>query len=134
MRGLQPSCSLDSSTGVFVGLDYQRIRNTGRRARSDSTVMSSPGSASSVASGRICYVLGLQGPSMTVDTACSSSLVAVHLACQSLRQGECSLALAGGVGVMLTPRSFVEFSRLRGLAPDGRCKTFSANARRPGVV
>ncbi|MGW6513736.1 type I polyketide synthase, partial [Streptomyces niveus] len=103
-----------SDTGVFAGLMYH-----------DYTGSSSEGS---LVSGRISYTYGLEGPAITVDTACSSSLVAMHWAMQALRRGECSLALAGGVTVMSTPELFIDFSRQRGLAPDGRCKSFAGAA------
>ena len=86
------------------------------------------GSALSIAAGRISYFLGLRGPSLAVDTACSSSLVALHLACQSLRAQECSMALAGGVNLVLWPEGTVYFCKLRAMAADGRCKTFDARA------
>ncbi|WP_282957134.1 type I polyketide synthase, partial [Mycobacterium conspicuum] len=122
---IDPAGLVGSDTGVFVGAWSQTYGAGG----SDSVEgYGLTGSSTSVASGRVAYALGLQGPAITVDTACSSSLVSTHLACQSLLNGESTLALAGGATVMTTPAIFTEFARQRGLAADGRCKTFSANA------
>ena len=127
LAGLRPGDLNESSTGVYLGSMGSDYGQAGASLEALDGYVGT-GQASSVLSGRVSYVLGLQGPAMTVDTACSSSLVALHLACAGLRQGECDLALAGGVQVMSTPALFVEFSRLRGLAPDGRCKSFSEQA------
>lgn len=125
--GIRPDTLAGSRTGVYLGAmraDYE----TGHAPLESLDGYQGTGISGSVVSGRISYALGLQGPAMTIDTACSSSLVAIHCALGALRSGECDLALAGGVTVMSSPAMFVESSRLGAMAPDGRCKSFSARA------
>jgi acyl transferase domain-containing protein len=118
--GIDPVSLRGNAVGVFAGMMYHDYADNN--------------STGAVASGRVAYTLGLEGPAVTIDTACSSSLVALHLAAHALRNGECTLALAGGVSVMATPGTYVEFSQQRGLSPDGRCRSFASAADGTGFA
>ncbi|MCI4041370.1 SDR family NAD(P)-dependent oxidoreductase, partial [Streptomyces sp. TRM75563] len=126
--GIAPTALHGTRTGVFCGVMYSDYTSRLPATPQSVEAYGFTGNSPSVVSGRVSYTLGLKGPAITVDTACSSSLVATHLAAQALRNGECELALAGGVTVMSAPSTFIEFSRQRGLATDGRCKAFSDSA------
>ena len=127
--GYSPTALRGSRSGVYVGVganEYSHLLSTGSVDTIEAHFVT--GNALNVIAGRVAFALGLEGPAVAVDTACSSSLVAVHQACQALQSGDCDLALAGGVNVLLSPATTIATSRARMLSPDGRCKTFDAAA------
>lgn len=126
--GIPPRSLSGSRAGVFMGVIFRDYADLHREVDAPVTSHTGPGTSLAIVANRISYLFGLRGPSLSVDTACSSSLVSVHLACQSLRDGECSLALAGGVNLILYPGIAVELTKFGGLSGDGRCKAFDARA------